>query len=354
MHSRPARSSAPRRTPLPAPRCRPGGARPSCAPTSRWSTRPRRRSRSCARPGCRRPRSTRRWRSPRTSRSTRSSACRSTLPTTCAPTWTRKWSTACSPRSWSTSRSSPSRSRASSRSRATSLAPRSAASRPIRTSRCIRASPASSRSTTPGTRTGPSRSRRAERRHPRAPTLTIGRRPPPPTERRPLPFLAHDARVSATMNQSLRAIVSLRSLIFVCSAIMFAVLVHYFFTGAGGPRLLATRLVPLALIVHMLIVTQQDWLYPRLPAGVNYALLTLYVGICLYAIGYFYVEYENIAIWRQGSYNRHDFIVGLLVFLLVMELSRLAHPILFWVNVVMIFYTLFGYLSPIDFFWHPG
>ncbi len=156
------------------------------------------------------------------------------------------------------------------------------------------------------------------------------------------------------MNEPLRAIVSLRNLIFVFSAIMFAVLVHYFFTGLGGPRLLATRLVPLALIIHMLIATREDWLYPHLPAAANYALLLLYIGICLYAIGYFYVEYENIAIWRQGSYNRHDFVVGLLVFLLVMELSRLAHPILFWVNVVLIFYTLYGYLSPIDFFWHPG
>ena len=47
-------------------------------------------------------------------------------------------------------------------------------------------------------------------------------------------------------------------------------------------------------------------------------------------------------------------IVGLLVFLLVMELSRLAHPILFWTNVFMVVYTLWGFLSPIDFFWHPG
>src|SRR5262249_8268913 len=59
-------------------------------------------------------------------------------------------------------------------------------------------------------------------------------------------------------------------------------------------------------------------------------------------------------IWRQGSYTTQDFIVGLLVFLLVMELSRLAHPVLFWINLVLIFYTLWGYLSPIDFFWHPG
>ena len=42
------------------------------------------------------------------------------------------------------------------------------------------------------------------------------------------------------------------------------------------------------------------------------------------------------------------------MFLLVMELSRLAHPILFWVNMVLVVYTLYGYLSPLDFFWHPG
>ena len=42
------------------------------------------------------------------------------------------------------------------------------------------------------------------------------------------------------------------------------------------------------------------------------------------------------------------------MFLLVMELSRLAHPILFWINVVLVVYTLCGYLSPVDFFWHPG
>ncbi|MCZ7597963.1 MAG: TRAP transporter large permease subunit [Gammaproteobacteria bacterium] len=46
--------------------------------------------------------------------------------------------------------------------------------------------------------------------------------------------------------------------------------------------------------------------------------------------------------------------VGTLMFLLVMEISRIAHPALFWVNCVLIVYTLWGYLSPVDFFWHPG
>lgn len=141
---------------------------------------------------------------------------------------------------------------------------------------------------------------------------------------------------------------------FVLAVILFGTLLNYFFTGAGGPRHLAVLLVPLALVINMLVMYQSDWLYPRFSANVNRALILVYAGICFYAIGYFYVEYEQIAIWRQGRYTTQDFVVGLLIFLLVMEMSRLAHRILFWVNVVLIVYTLWGYLSPIDFFWHPG
>ena len=57
---------------------------------------------------------------------------------------------------------------------------------------------------------------------------------------------------------------------------------------------------------------------------------------------------------RRASFTQSDFIVGLLVFLLVMELSRLAHPVLFWTNAILVAYTLWGFLSPVDFFWHPG
>ena len=61
------------------------------------------------------------------------------------------------------------------------------------------------------------------------------------------------------------------------------------------------------------------------------------------------VAHQRIAIYAQGTYSQHDFIVGLIMFLLVMELTRLAHPILFWTNIFLVVYTLWGYLSPIDF-----
>src|SRR5690606_20331929 len=106
--------------------------------------------------------------------------------------------------------------------------------------------------------------------------------------------------------------------------------------------------------LQILFMYREDYFYKRLPPVANHVVVLVYLGICVYAFGYFWLYYEDIAIWRQGSYTTQDFVVGLLVFLLVMELSRKAHPILFGVNLVLIIYTLYGYLSPIDFFWHPG
>lgn len=147
---------------------------------------------------------------------------------------------------------------------------------------------------------------------------------------------------------------TLRNFTFLLSIALFGTLAHYFLTGAGGPRFLAVRLVPLAIIVFLLLRHQQVWLYPKLPAAANHVLLLVYVAVCLYAMWYLYVEYDNVAIWRQGAYNQHDILVGALMFLVVMEVSRVAHPVLFWVNVVLVVYTLWGHLSPVDFFWHPG
>jgi TRAP transporter 4TM/12TM fusion protein len=148
--------------------------------------------------------------------------------------------------------------------------------------------------------------------------------------------------------------INVKNLIFLLSVIMFFWLSWYFYTGFGGPMELAAHLVPVALMLQILFMHQNGPMYKRLSPTVNRILVMIYVGVCLYAFYHFHVEYEQISIYRQGSYTREDFIMGLLVFLLVMELSRLAHPILFWTNLVMVLYTLFGYLSPLDFFWHPG
>jgi TRAP-type uncharacterized transport system fused permease subunit len=148
--------------------------------------------------------------------------------------------------------------------------------------------------------------------------------------------------------------VNVQNLIFLLSIVMTSWLVWYFYTGLGGPMELVAHLVPVALMLQILYMHQNGYLYKRLSPKVNRILVVIYMGICLNAFYHFHVEYEQISIYRQGSYTRGDFIMGLLIFLLVMELTRLAHSTLFWTNVVMVLYTLFGYLSPLDFFWHPG
>jgi TRAP transporter 4TM/12TM fusion protein len=117
---------------------------------------------------------------------------------------------------------------------------------------------------------------------------------------------------------------------------------------------LVTHVLPIALSLQILFMFRADYLYKRLPPVVNHLLVALYLGVCAYSFVYFYIHFERVAIYAQGSFTRHDFIVGLIMFLLVMELSRIAHSILFWTNIVLIAYTMWGYLSPVDFFWHPG
>jgi TRAP transporter 4TM/12TM fusion protein len=156
------------------------------------------------------------------------------------------------------------------------------------------------------------------------------------------------------MIDRLTAQFSLNNLAFVLSAVQLIWLVWFFYTGFGGALELVAHLMSVALALQILFMYQQGYFYRWLPPIANHVLVALYLGICLLAFIYFHFEYERLAIYAMGTFTRNDFIVGLLVFLLVMELSRIAHPILFWTNVFMVVYTLWGFLSPVDFFWHPG
>jgi TRAP transporter 4TM/12TM fusion protein len=154
--------------------------------------------------------------------------------------------------------------------------------------------------------------------------------------------------------EAIKKYATLNNLIFVLASIQLAWLVWFFYTGKGGGQELVAHVMSIALALQILFMSQQDCLYKWLPPIANHIIVAIYLGICAYSFGYFYVHFERIAIYAQGSYTQGDFILGLLVFFLVMELTRLAHPILFWTNIFLVVYTLWGYLSPIDFFWHPG
>ena len=158
------------------------------------------------------------------------------------------------------------------------------------------------------------------------------------------------------MIDRLRAQVSLRNLIFVLAVVQLGWLLWYYYTGLGGPQQLVASVMSIALVLQILFMYQQDYFYKWLPPAANHVIVALYIGICAFAFWHFWWEFDRIAIYAMGTFTRQDFIVGLLVFLLVMELSRLSHPALFWLNVVLVVYTLYGYVFPrwLDFFWHPG
>jgi TRAP transporter 4TM/12TM fusion protein len=154
--------------------------------------------------------------------------------------------------------------------------------------------------------------------------------------------------------EAIKKYATLNNLIFVLATIQLVWLVWFFYTGKGGGTELVAQVLPIALTLQILFMSQGQLLYKRLPPIFSHLLVALYIGVCAYSFVYFYIHFERIAVYAQGSYTLHDFMVGVLMFLLVMELTRLAHPILFWTNVFLVVYTLWGYLSPIDFFWHPG
>src|SRR5690606_21975990 len=152
----------------------------------------------------------------------------------------------------------------------------------------------------------------------------------------------------------LKRVVNARNLLLLVSLYFLVELLIYFFTGAGGPLKLATRLVPVSLIVYILKAYKDNELYPRLSRRANQIIAAVYVIAALIPLVYLEREYTNLFLFRAGAYNTTDVIVGTILFLLVMEISRKAHTVLFIVNLVLIAYTLWGAYIPIDFFWHPG
>ena len=71
------------------------------------------------------------------------------------------------------------------------------------------------------------------------------------------------------LSDHLKRPANLKNLTFILSLIMFLWLIWYFYTGFGGPTELACYLVPIALLVQILFMYQEDYLYKRLPPIVN-------------------------------------------------------------------------------------
>jgi len=137
-------------------------------------------------------------------------------------------------------------------------------------------------------------------------------------------------------------------------AIFFAgTLFAYYWTGEGGPALLAFALLPVAFVIYTLEALRKNEFYPGLPAAARYALAAVYLAVSGAVAVYMVVEYEAIGTVRAGVWNATDLTMGALMVLLIMEYARQRYMALFILNVILILYAVYGAVVP-GMFNHPG
>jgi TRAP transporter 4TM/12TM fusion protein len=142
--------------------------------------------------------------------------------------------------------------------------------------------------------------------------------------------------------------------LFYAVAVAFAgVLFTYYWTGEGGPALLAFAMLPAAFVIYTLEALRKGEFYPGLPAPARYAAAFAYVAVSATVAVYMVVEYEAIGTVRAGVWNTADLTMGALMALLIMEYARQRYLALFILNVILILYAVYGAVVP-GMFNHPG
>lgn len=140
---------------------------------------------------------------------------------------------------------------------------------------------------------------------------------------------------------------------FVFAFCFFVYLFRYYLTGAGGPTLLAVTLVPVTFILFTLDAIRKASLYPKLGRVTNYIIAAVYIGLCFLVAIYFNIEFVEIRTVRLGIWNQTDLLVGGIMFVLVMEYCRKKYFPLFVINLILVLYTVYGWVIP-GLFGHPG
>jgi TRAP transporter 4TM/12TM fusion protein len=142
--------------------------------------------------------------------------------------------------------------------------------------------------------------------------------------------------------------------IFYAASVAFALYMFwYYWTGEGGPTLLAMTMIPVAFVLFTLQSLRQNELYPALPPAANYAIAAAYCAFSLYCAYYMNTNYMSLGEERAGMWNTADLTVGGVMTLLVIEYARRRHTPLFILNIVLILYAVYGYLVP-GMFYHAG
>lgn len=161
-----------------------------------------------------------------------------------------------------------------------------------------------------------------------------------------------DREVSAA-GSARRPALALDWVFYAASVAFSAAIFYYYWTGAGGPSLLALTVVPVVYVLFVLQALRQDDFYPALPRAANYALACACCAFALYCAYYMNTEYMSLGLERAGAWNGTDMVMGGGMAALIMEYTRKRHMPLFIINVVLILYAVYGYVVP-GMFYHAG
>ena len=133
----------------------------------------------------------------------------------------------------------------------------------------------------------------------------------------------------------------------------FVTMFYYYWTGAGGPVILAMVMIPITFVLFTLQGLRQNDLYPKLPMVANYAIGAVYCLFSIYCAYYMYNNYMALGLERSGMWNNADLWLGGLMSLLIIEYARKRHTPLFVLNIILILYAVYGYMVP-GMFYHAG
>ncbi len=145
----------------------------------------------------------------------------------------------------------------------------------------------------------------------------------------------------------------LNGVFYAASGAFLVYMLYYYWTGLGGPTLLAMTVIPVTYVLFTLQSLRQDEFYPRLPSSARYAIAALYCIFALYCAYYMHTNYEALGTSRAGFYDRTDLIMGGGMALLVIEYARQRHLPLFVLTIILVLYAVYGYFVP-GMFYHAG
>ncbi len=134
---------------------------------------------------------------------------------------------------------------------------------------------------------------------------------------------------------------------------LFMSIFYYYWTGVGGPTLLAMTLIPIVFALFTLQALRENALYPSLPPVANYLIAFAYCAFSFYCAYYMNTEYMALGLERAGAWNTMDLTMGGVMTLLIMEYARKRHMPLFILNILLILYAVYGNWVP-GMFYHAG